>query len=458
LRTALAEAESSATADTIVLYPGHYLLNSPLSYTDNGSAGALTITVMDPADPPVLDGQGTSSILAVKTDQDYNDSDAGCDISIGRIIFQNSDPNEQAVTINTSQAAIQISNCLFQDNQYKGLALMTHSGPITVEQNTFKANGGTFGAGAAGGMYIETQSGPITVTGNTFQENRSNFEGGGSFILSSATTGVGEILIRDNLFVDNEATISYFSNGNSSYGGGLYCFSHGSVQVIGNTFTGNNAESYSGVSYGGGASIIGREVELTNNIFTGNSATVAGAYYLYEPSTGECQFRGINNTVYNNKGGDWAVTIQYYSVGCTAVLTNNIFWDESEREGVAYANDGGGTLLLSYNILGREADPETGQSPELYINNTTNYTHVANRTGTDPLLLNDGHLRTSSPAVNTGICGEINGMQYTRIAPYDDIDGDTRPGEGILFGCDVGADEHYGFAWNMFVPAIIHHP
>jgi len=30
---------------------------------------------------------------------------------------------------------------------------------------------------------------------------------------------------------------------------------------------------------------------------------------------------------------------------------------------------------------------------------------------------------------------------YIRIAPYDDIDGDRRPGFGELTGCDIGANE-----------------
>ena len=77
----------------------------------------------------------------------------------------------------------------------------------------------------------------------------------------------------------------------------------------------------------------------------------------------------------------------------------------------------------------------------------------------DPKFDSRYHMKKGSPAIDTGICGEwILGpiLHYARIAPYDDIDGDRRPGFGKSFGCDIGADEFKKFPWPMFLPAIIH--
>jgi hypothetical protein len=75
----------------------------------------------------------------------------------------------------------------------------------------------------------------------------------------------------------------------------------------------------------------------------------------------------------------------------------------------------------------------------------------------DPKLDSRYHLLAGSPAIDSGLCGYYpNDMfpVYHRVAPFDDIDGDKRPGLFMLSGCDIGADEYYRFPWPMFLPAI----
>ena len=74
----------------------------------------------------------------------------------------------------------------------------------------------------------------------------------------------------------------------------------------------------------------------------------------------------------------------------------------------------------------------------------------------DPLLDAHYHLTGASPAKDKGICGIAAPVQYFRIAPDDDIDGDARPGWNVELGCDIGADE-YRFPWIMFSPAFTKH-
>ncbi|MFH2124252.1 MAG: hypothetical protein ABIJ50_12320 [Pseudomonadota bacterium] len=101
------------------------------------------------------------------------------------------------------------------------------------------------------------------------------------------------------------------------------------------------------------------------------------------------------------------------------------------------------SVIADYSIIG-----EVNNINGTYENKSSNL-HV------DPLLNATYHLSGASPAKDKGICGS-NMFIYSRIAPYDDIDGDPRPGYGILSGCDIGADE-YRFPWIMFNPAFTKH-
>ena len=83
------------------------------------------------------------------------------------------------------------------------------------------------------------------------------------------------------------------------------------------------------------------------------------------------------------------------------------------------------------------------------------YTAKSSVLNTDPLLKPSYHLTGASPARDSGICGikvpVFNTYIYIRTAPYDDIDGNARPGYNTTLGCDIGADE-YTFPWILFNP------
>ncbi len=110
-------------------------------------------------------------------------------------------------------------------------------------------------------------------------------------------------------------------------------------------------------------------------------------------------------------------------------------------------NDNNGTVSFSADhcILGEYS----------IFEGTPTYSSI-NEVNGDPRLNPTYHLTSGSPAKDAGICGYLTGggpiYQYHRVAPYDDIDGDARPGWGKLMGCDVGADE-YRFPWILFNPA-----
>ncbi len=156
---------------------------------------------------------------------------------------------------------------------------------------------------------------------------------------------------------------------------------------------------------------------------------------------------------------------------------NNIFWNniatDTSKQHLGedlYINSGpedntdGLAVTLKNNDLGINSNFITGISEDLFISNTQNYQHNNNIT-VDPFLDSAGHLSGSvSALIDTGICGYYHmtpfGFEYIRVAPYDDFEGDARPGDGTVLGCDIGADEYFAkhhFYWPMFFPGIIPH-
>ncbi|PIE56827.1 MAG: hypothetical protein CSA34_02365 [Desulfobulbus propionicus] len=171
-----------------------------------------------------------------------------------------------------------------------------------------------------------------------------------------------------------------------------------------------------------------------------------------------------NNTVYNGAG-------IYVDSGNTSLLTadlTNVTVTNNHAEGY-----GGGlsatsidtstlTINLTNAIIHSNSADSAGNDLRLIgqpggSTNTTNVRYsiigeVVNHGATwndnghnlevNPHLNSSYHLRSGSPAIDAGICGELDWVLYTRIAPYFDIDGDPRPPFPALTGCDIGADEY----------------
>ena len=197
-------------------------------------------------------------------------------------------------------------------------------------------------------------------------------------------------------------------------------------------------------------------VSVTNSIIADNSSSgdPPGFRLLTRHSNSELSLSMINTTISGNSnssagGGPGAVGI--YAVDgarCTIRMVNTIVRRNSALIGpddCFLDQDTGATLDFSadYSILGEYA-----------TKGSVSYTST-HEIDADPALNPTYHLTSGSPAKDAGICGYLTGggpYQYHRIAPYDDIDGDKRPGWGKLMGCDVGADE-YRFPWILFNPA-----
>jgi hypothetical protein len=223
-----------------------------------------------------------------------------------------------------------------------------------------------------------------------------------------------------------------------------------------NTITDNHASSGAGIYLyaDGDVSSTKLTATLANNILAINQATSqGGAIFAVTGGTkGEITLKLTNNTISNNEAGLKAGGISLASFDTakiTAPLKNNIVWGNTIDISTEQYNSSTLSVTADHSIIG-EVDVSAGGT----------YTNGGGNLNVNPLLKSNCHLIGASPAKDKGICGLkialLEGVIYIRIAPYDDIDGDLRPGWGMTSGCDIGADE-YRFPWIMFNPAFTKH-
>ena len=138
-----------------------------------------------------------------------------------------------------------------------------NGGGVYVNGGTFTMNGGTISGNTAtsGGGVAVFNSGTFTMSGGTISSNTVFSTGGGVYVNNNGT------------FTMNSGTISsnIASGSSSSSGGG--------VSVLDGTFTMNSGTiSSNTATYGGGVSVLGREVpyESESGTFAMSGGTVSG--------------------------------------------------------------------------------------------------------------------------------------------------------------------------------------
>jgi hypothetical protein len=102
------------------------------------------------------------------------------------------------------------------------------------------------------------------------------------------------------------------------------------------------------------------------------------------------------------------------------------------------------TVNASYSDIG-----------EIYLpSNPGTYNDNGNNLSVNPALDSRYRLADASPVIDKAQCGYMLLNVYQRVAPFDDIDGEKRPGDGVLSGCDMGADEaSAGFCVPFKIPS-----
>lgn len=261
-----------------------------------------------------------------------------------------------------------------------------------------------------------------------------------------STTAGTTILNVDRSRIENNV-------GNAGSGIMIFGFNNSTIDAIftKNKFLNNSA----GIYNGGGLYLMASTgvvitSTLTNNIFAGNNAAMGGALALQASLTGKVSLTLTNNTITENhsQSGGGGILISSQDEGDASLNIQN-----SIVKGNTRATEMGDLHILQ-NSLTSSSSVTAGYSliGPSYV---TQGSYTAVKTyDKDPILSADYHLSSNSPARDSGRCGTINLIIYWRVAPYDDIDGDMRPGYGTLSGCDIGADE-YTFPWILFNPVFV---
>ncbi len=295
-----------------------------------------------------------------------------------------------------------LTHCDFLNNTAKnaaGLAIADSSSQITYCRfagNT--ADGYPGGAVSCGGFCT------ATISFCTFEDNTAS--SGGAIYSANASP---DITISDCAFVGNQAR----------YGAVLATFG-GTLRFSRCVFQGNEAaapEPYTGGS-GGVAALRYSHTEFENCLFLGNSAEVDGGAvygvgeYLSEGPAWTTSVYLTNCTFYgntaSNAGGALRLDEMEYDV------RNCIFWNDTPDE---IDLSGSSTGSVTYSLVeGGHTGEGNLSDPPLFVDEASG----------------DFHLRTASPAVDTGTDED---------APDVDLDGIARPqGDGF----DMGAYEYDG--------------
>jgi parallel beta-helix repeat protein len=338
---------------------------------------------------------------------------------------------------------------------------------ITVESNQGPEATIIDGNQAGSVVTFVSGEGPSSVLrGFTLQRGLAGSDGGGINILSSSPTVVGNI-ITDNRVCGDGAGISVrFSSarieGNlitnnggivcsGISGGGIRVGGVGQVQIIDNVITGNSASSGFGggidlfaagtptirgnvisantAAFGGGIHIVNQsDATIVQNVINGNHAGQGGGIYWLIPSG----VRGpllINNTVASNQAETQGSGIFAGGFDAQVQLFNNIVEGASGQPAI-YCDefyDPAPPILKSNNVFSDGAAAYGGTCGDP--------TGTNSNISADPLFVDpanaDYHLAAGSPSIDAG-------DNAAPELPATDIDGDRRVMNGRV---DQGVDE-----------------
>ncbi|HUO55839.1 MAG TPA: Ig-like domain-containing protein [Candidatus Paceibacterota bacterium] len=227
--------------------------------------------------------------------------------------------------------------------------------------------------GTANRRVFSMASSNLTVTFENLTIQYGNVASNGGGVSIGASYGGNNITFQNCILNDNYAT--------NGYGGAYYDY----YSVGSNTFTmndctveGNSAEGSSN-EFGGGLQLSEGLSTITNSTFVGNSAKTTGSaisgYYgsmivTNSTFTGNSQSDAFND--FYNSGSDTVIltnnTIAYNTASSTndaggvqtesgaapLYLENNLIFGNTNPNGSADWDDGGATVVSSYNIVGSQ--------------------------------------------------------------------------------------------------------
>ncbi len=215
-------------------------------------------------------------------------------------------------------------------------------------------------------------------------------------------------------------------SGDENLGAGVlfYANSHGRITgVLENNIIADNigarGAGLAAYQYGGDGFI---HLRLTNNSIINNTSTViGGGVYLYTPGSllyaHDTSALIRNNIIYGNSAPGQGKDFYQRTNACPSLGDAGTDYDYSIIDDI-FIFDAAGCGAVKVGLHNLEINPKLDVQ---YM------------------------LSSDSPAINSGQCGYLDNdplHSYVRVAPFEDINGESRPGNGQLASCDIGADEY----------------
>jgi subtilisin family serine protease len=486
--------------DTVVVADG---IHTGLGNRDIDFLGkAITVSSENGPENCIIDCNGTEAELH-RGFYFYSGEDANSVVK-GFTIINGYAPDDEGGAIKCTDSSPTFDNCIFRGNlaQSSGAGMYNdHSNPI-LTNCTFSENLVTGDMYSPGGGMSNRYSNPILIDCNFIKNSGRSYHdtfGGGIYnyqsnpVLTNCTFTENSGSIGGGVYnsESNPILIDCTFNRNSVHeGGGAIRNSHSSTLLTNCTFNGNFSDWYGGGGIDNGSNLIltnctfrgnwteGRgggmqngyncSVEMTNCIFSGNSAYEGGGIHNSDGNSilMNCTFSG--NVATDSNGG--AI---YNSNRANSVLNNCTFADNAALNGNALAcdsynqsypsnlqvtncifrdggdeiwNNDGSTIIINYsNVQGGWPGPGDNN-----INIDPDFVDESNP---DPNL-RDYHLRPGSPCIDAGVNNsvppdttDLDGDGNTTEATPWDLDGHPRFADGDCNSTETVDMGAYEFAY-----------
>ena len=316
---------------------------------------------------------------------------------------------------------------------------------LAITDSLLRVNGATLDGGAIRAIAVTPDVGfndnsvDLILAGNEFRHNTSGFGGGAISVSGGRFTGI-YVELTDNFI---------HVNGAGEEGGALRLRTYdadgtgATVVLKRNVILDNDSGADGGgialISSGVGPGLM--YVSMENNIVANNVSDGVGAGIFLHAEFGTINLDLLNDTI---SGNDTNYTASSHGVGIHAstfgglmhIDMTNTITKPNHRHPVGALDlwiESGVDLKSDYSIMGSVGgggfhDPGTHN-----LSSSPSFVDSAN---------GDYHLLPDSAGIDAALCatGPRPGTSFIRVAPFEDFEGDPRP--GVLTFCDIGADEY----------------
>jgi len=370
---------NATDGDTVIIADGTYAgeNNTYIDITKN-----MTITGQSQANT-IIDGEGVNWIFSVDT--------PGLNVTFSNLTIKNAYINwDNGAAIWSEGSTVTVSQCTFIDNNANGNgggAIYSGYGNLTVDDSTFISNNAMYGAA------INNIGGYLTVRGCNFTENvatalEEDYGLGGGAIYNWGLYGDG--IYPATLIVEG----CTFQGNVARDGGAIYGYGLSNCTITNSIFADNRATSVDGGAIENNGGIL----NLTNCIFTNNTANGNGGAVFTDGDFSAVNCTFTNNTAYTG-GAIYAEDSNSVITGCNftgnTVTSEYDGYEDYGYGGAAIYNDEGLMNIVNCNFNQNDATASDGAAIHNFAGelNVTGSNFTFNEGGSiinDHLYFNEG--------------------------------------------------------------------